>query len=65
MKKLAPAFAPLVAFFFSPAVAMACPGSYESGRACGSHSCGYAAAIGIGLVLGMGSIAVERVLKKK
>ena len=64
MKKLAAAFAPLLVFF-SPAVAMACPGSSESCRACGSHSYGYATAIGIGLVLGMGSIAFERVLKKK
>ena len=61
------AVASLVAFL-TPAIAMACPSA--AATACGSHACGsgfggYLTAVGFGLLAGMGSIAVERRLKKK
>lgn len=64
MCRVAPA---LLAFtlLFAPALALACPGSaYESNGSCCGGS-GTAPALGIGMIVGIGSVALESVLRKR
>ena len=62
-------FASLVslATWLSPALALACPGyaGAHGGAACcgASHFGEYMAAVGIGLLAGLGSVALEGILK--
>jgi hypothetical protein len=49
-----------------PAVASACPGAANGHCGAGLSSLGgYVAAVGIGLLVGIGSIALEKNLRKK
>jgi hypothetical protein len=72
MKTIAALLASLGSFAVS-AVAFACPGSeHYAASACGHAACSgashfgeYGAAVGIGLLAGLGSVALEGVLKKK
>ena len=51
-----------------PAIAAACPGSHgaaESACCGGSSLTGYLLAVGAGLLVGVGSVAVERKLRRK
>ena len=65
MCRVAPA---LLAFtlLFAPALALACPGSANAnqGSCCGGGS-GTAPALGIGMIVGIGSVALESVLRKR
>ena len=68
MKLFAPV-APLAALLFSvvPAVALACPGA-ASASACGSSCTSfgpYMAALGVGLLAGIGSVGVQGFFKRK
>ena len=75
MKTLATPTAVLasLASLFASAAAFACPGSeHYAASACGHAACSgathfgeYGAALGIGLLAGLGSVALEGVLKKK
>jgi hypothetical protein len=51
---------------FVPAVAAACPSAASGAHGCGGGSsyAGYVAAVGIGLLVGIGSVAVERKIKR-
>ena len=62
-----------LASLFASAAALACPGSeHYATSACGhaacsgaSHFAEYGAALGVGLLVGLGSVAVQGALKKK
>ena len=58
--KLAPAIAAISALL-TPAVAFACPAS----GSCGGAMSGYIAALGVGLLAGMGSIAAEQLFRRR
>ena len=58
--KLAPAIA-FAAALATPAAAFACPAS----GSCGGAMSGYVAALGVGLLAGMGSIAAEKLFRKR
>jgi len=60
--KLAPLFA--AAFSLFPALALACPSS-ASGAACGTALGQYVSTFGIGLLAGIGSIAVESAIRAR
>jgi hypothetical protein len=65
MRRAAPALLALT-LFFVPVIAMACPGAkYDGGggQCCGSS--GTAPGLGIGMILGIGSVALENVLRKR
>jgi hypothetical protein len=62
MRRLAPALFAL-SVVFAPALALACPGSANSGACCGSS--GTAPALGIGMIVGIGSVALENVLRRR
>lgn len=49
-----------LALVFTPALALACGGS-----ACGCGGSSTAPALGIGMIVGIGSIALENVLRKR
>jgi hypothetical protein len=54
-----------LAAFAVPAVAAACPGSAGAAAGCGGSSLtGYILAVGAGLLVGAGSVALERKLRK-
>ena len=75
MKTLATPSAVLasLASFFASAAALACPGSeHYAASACHHAACSgashfgeYGVAVGVGLLAGLGSVALEGVLKKK
>lgn len=48
-----------------PALAMACPGAAGNASCCGSAFGEYASQFGLGLLAGVGSIAVESALRKR
>lgn len=69
-------FAALVSFalttllLLAPAIALACPGSggAHAGSACGScggSGLGTATAVSLGLLVGLGSVIVESVLRRR
>ena len=68
MRRVAPA---LLAFtlVFAPVVALACPGAkYDGANAANGACCGSsgtAPGLGIGMILGIGSVALENVLRKR
>lgn len=66
MCRVAPALLALT-IVFAPALALACPGSAEANS--GAHCCGggsgTAPGLGIGMILGIGSVALENVLRKR
>ncbi|CAN5746747.1 hypothetical protein BH09MYX1_BH09MYX1_20640 [soil metagenome] len=66
MSRVAPALLAL-ALVFAPAVALACPGSAGAGKSsCGScGGSGTAPGLGVGMIIGIGSIALENVLRKR
>jgi hypothetical protein len=57
---LAAAFAPV----FVPAVALACPTS-AAASGCGDRLSGYVVALAVGLVTGVGSVAFERIVRRR
>jgi hypothetical protein len=68
MKIAAPAWVASVAAVFVPAVAAACPGAAADAHASccgGSSTTGYILAVGAGLLVGIGSVALERKLRHK
>jgi len=64
VKKLA-ALALPVAFVVMPAVAAACPASKRSSSCCGGALSEYASTFGIGLLVGVGSVAVETAVRRR
>ena len=63
--KLAPAIAAAAALLtaLGPTVAYACPGAGSCGSGAGMS--GYIAALGVGLLAGMGSIAAEKLFRRR
>lgn len=62
--KLAVSLATFTTGVLVPAFALACPSGRGYGS-CGSGFGGYAAAVGIGLLVGLGSVAIERHLRRR
>ena len=57
------AFTAGVVALFVPVVALACPAAARS--CCGSSLSEYASTFGVGLLAGVGSVALESALRKK
>jgi len=61
------AFASFALTVLAPALALACPGSGGAGSACGSCGAGLgiAPAVSLGLLVGLGSVVLESVLRRR
>lgn len=64
MKKLA-AFGFALASMLAPAALFACPTAASAQDCCGSQLGQYASTFGIGLLIGVGSVAVESALRSR